>query len=1251
MTVSTTTTAVSAAGDGSTTDFTFTFEILAASDLRVIVVTDSTGAESEKTLTTDYTVAGVGQVNGGTVTFVTAPASGETVHIKRGNMALTQPTNYTPNDPFPAETHENALDRVALQIQQINEKLGRAIVRSETDSASAQLPINETIKGKTLAFNETTGAVEAGPSVADVGTVSGIAADIATLADIEDGTDATDAIQTVASISSNVSTVAGISSDVTNVSNNAANVSTVASDSSNIATVSGNISDVNTVSSNITSVNTVATNIADVITVANDLNEAISEVETVANDLNEAVSEIDTVAGSISNVDTVGTNIANINTVAGISGNVTTVAGISSNVTTVAGVSADVTTVAGISANVTTVAGISSNVSTVAGISSDVTTVAGVSANVTTVATDITNVNTVATNIADVNNFALTYRIAASAPATSLDEGDLYFDTTQNKMFVYDGSAWVTVSPDLVADTSPQLGGNLDLNGNNITGTGNISTTGTATFTGDLTVDTNTLYVDSTNNRVGIKTSSPSAALHILDTSTPQAKIAYDSNRYMNVEHATIYNVSGAAQSNNLKFATRGNSGNNNITFFTGGTDASGTSESERLRLSSDGNLQLGKTASGIATNGITLYGDGAKGAADFTRDGGRTLALNRKTSDGDIMEFRKDGSAVGSIGSRGAGTSYIILKSSAGAGAGLTGSDNAILPMDESALADANTSLGTGSYRFNNLYLSGQTFTTGHYLTGSAYLWNTENQIIRFGTNNTERMRLDNSGNLLVGKTANSIGGSGVVIRGGGELFSTRAGDVAGFNRLTTDGPIVQFYKDSSVVGVIGTQNWGIGTSSPVRTLDIATTTGGTIIHLTDDSTGHLATDGVDIQQEGTLFQILNREAGDIRLGTNGAERLRIDSSGNLLVGGTSLGENGAVTMAGDGRIYAIRASDTAGFFGRTTTNGSIVKFTKDGSEVGSIGNDSTELYIGMSVTNNSGFAAGVSGGTPVIFPTGSNGAVRDNAISLGYSTGRWKDLYLSGNANVGDLIGPASANFDIKTGSGTGDMIFHVNGSERSRIDASGILLIGKTSTSSTGTGHILHPNSASFAGRDNGIVYAYNRNGTDGGVIQIMNNDVVEGTISVSGTTVTYGGGHLARWSRLPDDSKDASIVKGTVMTNLDAMVEWGDEDNEQLNKTAVSSVEGDVNVAGVFVSWDDDDEWNDFYVAMTGDMIIRIASGTTVARGDLLMSAGDGTAKPQGDDIVRSKTIAKVTSTNVSHTYDDGSYCVPCVLMAC
>ena len=187
--------------------------------------------------------------------------------------------------------------------------------------------------------------------------------------------------------------------------------------------------------------------------------------------------------------------------------------------------------------------------------------------------------------------------------------------------------------------------------------------------------------------------------------------------------------------------------------------------------------------------------------------------------------------------------------------------------------------------------------------------------------------------------------------------------------------------------------------------------------------------------------------------------------------------------------------------------------------------------------------------------------------------------------------------------------------------------------------------------FISRSNGTPLVINRNDADGTLVNFNHDGATEGYISVSGTTVSYNGGHLARWSRLTDDSKDELIVKGTVMTNLDAMVEWGDEDNEQLNKMAVSSVEGDANVAGVFVNWDEDDNWNDMNIAMTGDMVIRIAQGTTVQRGDLLMSAGDGTAKPQGDDIVRSKTIAKVTSTTVSHTYDDGTYLVPCVLMAC
>ena len=75
----------------------------------------------------------------------------------------------------------------------------------------------------------------------------------------------------------------------------------------------------------------------------------------------------------------------------------------------------------------------------------------------------------------------------ASNPTVDLNgnavtAGDWYFNTGDNTTRIYDGSAWNTVNPDLVGDTSPQLGGNLDLNSNDITGTGNVNITGNVDF-------------------------------------------------------------------------------------------------------------------------------------------------------------------------------------------------------------------------------------------------------------------------------------------------------------------------------------------------------------------------------------------------------------------------------------------------------------------------------------------------------------------------------------------------------------------------------------------------------------------------------------------------------------------------------------------------------------------------------------------------------------------------------------------------
>jgi hypothetical protein len=233
----------------------------------------------------------------------------------------------------------------------------------------------------------------------------------------------------------------------------------------------------------------------------------------------------------------------------------------------------------------------------------------------------------------------------------------------------------------------------------------------------------------------------------------------------------------------------------------------------------------------------------------------------------------------------------------------------------------------------------------------------------------------------------------------------------------------------------------------------------------------------------------------------------------------------------------------------------------------------------------------------------------------------------------------------------------LFFTSTTERMRIDSSGNVLVGKTAGDGTVQGCEVRGDGWVLCTRPNGQPLFVNRLADDGVLVDLRQDTVQEGTISVSGSTVSYNGGHLSRWSQLPDGSKDETILKGTVLTNLDDMCVWTKDgtvlDNEQLNKMKVSDVEGDTNVAGVFVNWtkDEDCNTNDMNVAMTGDMIIRIAESVVVQKGDLLISAGDGTAKPQDDDIRRSSTIAKVTSNHITCTYEDGSYCVPCVLMAC
>ena len=431
-------------------------------------------------------------------------------------------------------------------------------------------------------------------------------------------------------------------------------------------------------------------------------------------------------------------------------------------------------------------------------------------------------------------------------------------------------------------------------------------------------------------------------------------------------------------------------------------------------------------------------------------------------------------------------------------------------------------------------------------------------------------------------------------------------------------------------------------------------TPSGGTALDVRNDGVIQIvSTDTVQLIASNGGSQLKNVSNNPLLFGTNNTERMRITAGGDVGIGTTS--PDVPLHVKGGSSVESAIIVDSTGVGGGH----------KYGIRPGSPSVSNAHFTI-HDETNDATRLVITDGGLVLINTTG--------AVS-------GQQLRVSGGSGTGTIGIAAAANFNstiefsdpddqdvgkIEYAHNGDQMRFYVNGSQRGLIDSAGRLLMLKTASGLANNGFETHASAAGFLGTTSTSAALYvNREDSDGTLVAFRQDNSNEGSIIVSGSTVTYNGGHLGRWSQAEDGNRIDGLLKGTVMTNLDKMAVWTKEDgttknNEQLNCMAVSSVEGDVNVAGVFINWNEeelyDDDYsssriNDMNVAMTGDMVIRIASGTTIARGDLLMSAGDGTAKPQGDDIVRSKTIAKVISITKSHTYSDGSYLVPCVLMAC
>jgi len=466
-------------------------------------------------------------------------------------------------------------------------------------------------------------------------------------------------------------------------------------------------------------------------------------------------------------------------------------------------------------------------------------------------------------------------------------------------------------------------------------------------------------------------------------------------------------------------------------------------------------------------------------------------------------------------------------------------------------------TSLVSSGANKWNIYASG---TANNYFAGSVGI-GTSSPTAVLASGRVLEVSSGDSSEVIVGKTSTNIAAGADI---GGFAFKnvdsslgtaphyagirSKSEDTSGNMDLRFYTGVSNYENDTPQMRIDSSGNVGIGNTSassfnaaglPLVVGSGSGNTGLTIYSGTAASGSIHFADGTTTTDSYRGIVSYSHTSNYMTFWTDAAERMRIDSSGNLLVArtapntyNTAVGfeaqANGLVANTRDGAIALI--------LNRLTSDGDIAVFRKDGTTVGSIG---TNANGNFQIYNNQTSHVGIQFGSPSILPVNNSGASADNAVDLGDGSVRFKDLYLSGGVYVGGT-GAANLLDDYEEGTftptiigttvaGTGTYTNQVSKYTKVGNQVTFQIYIGWTAHTGTGNMRIsglpftstttTNAYSAATFGEVNNIALSANN---------IMGGYVAPNSTQIVPVQNVVGGGAV---SSVPMDSSGSIIVSGS------------------------------------------------------------------------------------------------------------------------